>query len=340
MLPRNNKNKGYSLLELLIAMSVGFFVIGSVLAFFVSANHLQKVQHETSVLRENADFALTTIIEDIQLAGFMGCATRWSSTKMFNTLNNPNGFEWNFAVALQGNEYKFDEVGNSGSWLPVLDPSITSPLRGDVITIRRADRREFNVVSHASSTATIQTDGNNFKEDDFILVTDCETSSIFQKTNSNYTQGIKHELTAATPSNLTTDLGKAYSDEAKLMKLTTLSYYIRDKDGIPALYRKAEGGNAEEIISGIESLNITYGVDHNNDFSVDEYLTADAVDNAGQWHQVLVVNVELLARSLSDNVTANRNAVDYFFDGAIQTPDDAYLRTVVSAKVTLRNRML
>jgi type IV pilus assembly protein PilW len=336
----NNKKSGYSLLELLIAMSIGFFVIGSILAFFVNANRMQKVQHETSVLRENADFALTTIIEDIQLAGFMGCATRWSSTKMFNTLNSPSDFQWNFSVALQGNEYTFDEVNGVGNWLPNLDASITNPLRGDVITIRRADRREYNVVSHASSTADIQTDANNFKQNDFILVTDCETSSIFQKTNSNYTQGIKHEVAATTPSNATTDLRKAYGDEAKLMKLTTISYYIRDVNGIPALYRKAEGGNAQEIISGIENLNITYGVDHNNDFSVDEYLTADAVDNTGKWARVLVVNIELLARSLSDSVTVNRNAMSYFFNGSVQTPNDAYLRTVISAKITLRNRML
>lgn len=342
MMHKYRKPLGFTLIELLIAMLVGIFVIGGTLAFFVQSSNTQKAQHQVSMLRENADFALATLVEDIQLAGYFGCATRWNDAKSVNTLNDPSDFEWNFAQVIEGNEYSYDAGTDSTSWAPLLDDSLTNVLRGDVITIRRADRQEYSIVSHASSTSALYiAAGNRVKQKDFLLVTDCENSSIFQKTNSNYTQSIAHTLTAISPGNATEELGRTYTNEAKLMQLSTVSYYIRNNaNGIPALYRRYGGGITEEVISGIEDLQISYGVDQDSNFAVDQHMTAEEVAAANLWDTVLTVRVELLARTLDDGVTVGQSGQDYFFGGEDTSKSDGYLRMVVSADITLRNRMI
>ena len=58
-------------------------------------------------------------------------------------------------------------------------------------------------------------------------------------------------------------------------------------------------GNAdranEELAEGIEDMQITYGVDTNNDKAVDQYVTANAV---ADWATVLSVRISLLLASV------------------------------------------
>jgi type IV pilus assembly protein PilW len=341
---KNNKTcSGYSLLELLIAMAVGIFVIGSTLSFFTMSKKINRSQHETSLLRENADFALTEIVEDIQLAGYFGCATRSDESTFINVLNEADDFEWDFSRVIHGSEYGFDEDTDAIAWTPALDASLTNPVRGDIITLRYADRREYDVVSHDSADAGMirTTAGNSLKQYDFILATDCETSSIFQKTSGNYTQRVDHATGVGTPGNASTDLGRTYTSEnGRLMKLNSVTYYIRNNvNDNPALYQKVNSGNVREVIEGIEDLQFVYGVDTDGDNSVNQYDTADTVDANNNWDNVLAVRVELLARSINSGVTPQNQPQSYFFNGQEFNPNDTYQRLSVSADVSLRNRV-
>lgn len=345
MKTQKNNNSGYSLLELLIAMAVGIFVIGSTLSFFSMTKKINRSQNEISILRENADFALTAIVEDIQMAGYFGCATRADESRFVNVLNQPQDFLWNFSRTIQGSEYGFDADSDAIVWTPALDVSLTEPLRGDVITLRYADRQEFDIVSHspsevAAATLRIRPD-NELDRWDFLFVTDCEMGSIFQKTNSDNTQTIAYVSGVGDPGNISSDLGREYETEnARLMKLKSVTYYLRDNSNdVPSLYRKVDTKPVEEVIESIEDLQLSYGVDSNGDNSVDQYDTADVVDADNNWDNVLAVRIELLARSLNDGVTPQGQPQAYFFSGQEVMPNDTYQRLVVSADVSLRNRL-
>ena len=56
----------------------------------------------------------------------------------------------------------------------------------------------------------------------------------------------------------------------------------------------------EEIASGIEQLQVQYGVDTTGDLSVDQYLDADAINTdttTPNWDQVVAARIWVLTRS-------------------------------------------
>ena len=329
------KTSGYSLLELLIAMSLGVFVIGTTLHFFDTTRKTQRVQNDVSEVRENVKFALDIIKEDVQLAGFYGCATRWADSSLINTLNNPTDFRWNFSQAIFGSEYSYSVNSTPAkTWSPTLDNTITNSniFQGDTLTIRHAGRQEFGVVSHSTSTDSIRIKANNrLKQYDYILVTDCEHSSIIQKTNTDNTQAISHSvqgLDSKFAGNASVDLGKRFSNKSKVMKVLSITYFIAKPDGkTPALYRKESSRNAEEILTGIVDMQVEYGIDTDANGTVDEYQTADVVNDNNNWANVLAVKLSLTAQGFDDSSS----------DASFSNGQD--MRYEISTTVNLRNRI-
>jgi type IV pilus assembly protein PilW len=104
---------------------------------------------------------------------------------------------------------------------------------------------------------------------------------------------------------------------------------------MPSLYLKQGSDAAIELVSGVETLQLEYGVDTDVDGSVDIYQTANQV---GDWSRVLSIKVELVVLSEEDNLTVD-TAQPYVLGGVEITPADRRLRTVFSKTITLRNRV-
>ncbi len=326
---------------------IGAFLLGGVLQIFVNTKQTYRMQEGLSRLQENGRFALEFLTHDIRMAGFLGCFSR--NIEVFNALNNPTDYLYNFNIPVQG----FNWDNGSSTWLPTIDPSITQPLSGsDVITIRRANINGTTVIQHNVPSADIKissTDG--FTGDCMIVaVTDCTSAAIFQITNINPGNNVVHNEKAVTstcsmstpnkpmdPGNLTKDLNKTYLG-GEFFRVESISYYIRtNPNNQPALYRRINSEDAQELVEGIEEMHIRYGVDTNGDGTVNQYITADAVDAAGIWNTVASVRISLLALSIDDNLTAQ--PVDYTYNGATVTPADRRLRRVFNSTIAVRNRL-
>jgi type IV pilus assembly protein PilW len=74
------KNKPYqtglSLIEIMIALLIGAFLLGGVLQIFIGSKQTSRMQGNLSRLQENGRFALDFIGRDIRMAGYWGCLTR------------------------------------------------------------------------------------------------------------------------------------------------------------------------------------------------------------------------------------------------------------------------
>lgn len=337
------KQHGLTLVELMIAMTIGLLLLGGIISIMISSRQTYRVNEALSRMQDNARYTFQVLSRDIRMAGYMGCIG--SDAAPTNVLSGPTDFLWNFSQTLYGYESTSDTA-----WNLTPDSSITSPLGGrDIIVVRGASgdgtSAAIKVLTHTGGGPPGEPPGSaNIKvslasglaKDDVVMASDCLGATVFQISEINTAGGfdnVVHNTGAGVPGNTTKDLGKDFTG-AELLKVTTRSYYIRTNDaGRPALYRKVGTADAEEVVEGVENMQIEYGEDTNGDFTTDVYRTAAAV---GDWKKVVSVRVNLLMQTIDDNIAGA--AQPYTYNNATSTPTDRRLRQVYSTIITLRNR--
>ncbi len=332
---------GLSLVELMVALVVGLLLLGGVIEIFIANKQTYRVADASAQIQENARFAMEILNRDIRMAGYQGCAGQ--ARILVNTLNDTSSFLYDFGTPVQG-----FEATSSSSWTPAIDASITSPLGGrDIVTIRGVFDEGVAIIGQPSNTGDCNdssshtadlkvTDASAFSDGDIVIAGNCSRASIFQITNINPLGNIVHNTGGSvTPGNATKDLGTCYAGNGELAKIDTRTFYIRtNAAGLPALYRKDGNDAAEELVAGIEDMQILYGIDTDGDGTADRYTSANSV---GDWNQVVAVRIHLLLQSIEDNVTTAPQP--YTFDGATVTPTDRRLRRVYTTTIALRNRL-
>lgn len=90
---------------------------------------------------------------------------------------------------------------------------------------------------------------------------------------------------------------------------------------------------AEELIEGVENMQIQYGEDLDGNRSADVYRSADQVVD---WGAVVSVRISLLLQSVEDGIVSHPQT--YRFNGMTTTATDRRLRRTFSTVIALRNR--
>lgn len=326
-----------TLIELLIALLIGAFLLGGVLQIFLGTKQSYRMAEGLSRMQENARFAMDMIGEDIRMAGFRGCN---SQTAITNNLNSPTDFYYNFNTALQGFEATSDPGDSPAVWSPSMATvtEITEPLGGsDVITIRRATGDGNLVTAHASGSDNLTlANTTGLSANDLVVAATCEGSDVFQITAITGT-ALAHNAGPGTPGNATQPLSRSYAD-GQVYPISTVSYYVRlTGDGLPSLYRRINSSLATELVEGIEQMQILYGedTDATPDGTPNYYTTADQVTDMAK---VVSIRLSLLVRTIDDNLASEPQA--YTYNGATTTPDDRRLRRVFTTTIAVRNRLL
>lgn len=336
------RQHGVSLVEIMIALIVGLILTAGVIQIFVSNKQAYRVLDAESRLQENARFALELLGRDIRMAGYQGCAGK--TRILVNTLNDTSSFLYDFGTPVVG----FEAVSSS-AWIPSVDGTITSPLGGrDIVTIRGVFDRGVAIIgqpsnagdctsasSHTASLKLANTSG--LASGDIVIAGNCSRASIFQITHVNASSNIVHHDTggSVSPGNSTEDLGACYAENGELAQIATRTFYVRTNvSGQPALYIKNGVHFAEELVEGVENMQILYGVDTDSDGAANQFIRANSVSD---WLRVVSIRISLLLQSIEDNITATPQT--YLFNGATVTPDDRRLRRVYTTTIALRNML-
>ncbi|MGH8651231.1 MAG: PilW family protein [Gammaproteobacteria bacterium] len=347
--------RGLTLVEIMVAVTLGLILTAGLIQVFVSNKQAYRVQEGLARLQENGRFASDFITRDLRGAGFLGCAG--NTTPVVNTLNSAGLLPWNFASLIQGSE-----ATNTTAWNPALDGSIVSALGGrDVLTVRRSVGDAVPVIGQAPGAppgsnpitvalAACPVPPNPLCDFDtppnpIAMISDCTNAAVFQVTNPNPSGGtINHASPGgAAPGNATTDLGKDFTNTAEVVRLSTITYYVRQTgtaSGRPALWHQVGGAAAQELVEGVEDMQIRYGVDADADRVPNQYLQANAVTD---FNNVVSARVDLLLQSIEDNLTNAPPRYTYngvTCPGGAGCPTDRRYRQVFGATVGLRNKML
>jgi type IV pilus assembly protein PilW len=288
---KNQMQRGFSVVELMVAVTLSMILMAGVLSIFASSKVTYLSNEKTARLQENGRMALDLIVRDIRASGYMGCA---KAVPFNTTLNTPTALLWDYSRPMQGFEWT-----GPGSWSPALTTAVIPAAQAaqdgsDAILLRVAQRegvsqRLTNNLLTATGNLTVATAVANGT---VMMITDCNASTVFQVTGSG--PPVQHAgPSAATtngPGNLTNDLSYVYQRDARLIPMQTVVYYVRNN----SLWRVIGTNTPEELVEGVQALQIVYGEDTDADRIVNNYVAADAVTN---WANIVSVSVSLLVRS-------------------------------------------
>lgn len=345
MMQSVKKQNGLSLIELLIAVAIGLFLTLGLTQLFTGSKQTYRVQENLSRLQENARFAMQFISRDIRMADFAGC----NNNSVAGATDNINSASGSYDIAL----HDFTRAINGLEGADGVGAGLDLP---DTITIVNANDSGVTVQSLAGvfgplPSSDIQiTSGNSFQQGDIVLIADCQQADILQITNANVGSAntIQHATgefsftsgatTTNAPGNTNPSscaaggtahcLSKVYAGDATVYTLSTNTYEIIDN----ALVR-----NGDELVEGIESMQILYGQDTNNDHTANSYLPA----NAGgiDWDKVVSVRISLVARTIEDNLSTKTLNYTVFGDTFAAPNSDFRVRRVFTSTIALRNRL-
>lgn len=331
-LSKQTQQLGLTLIELVIAMAIGLFLIAGVIEIFIDNKSTFRNAMAQSRLQENGRFAVEFMSAELRLTGNRGCAG--PGAPLVNTLSNATNFAWDFNQQLEGYE-----ADSSSTWSPLLDTEISTNTPtgdSDIIVARIPVDAALTIKATTAntSTATTATQGV-IAVNDVVMVADCEEAAIFQVTsiastadNDTYT----HIAGAGTPGNNVSSLGKTFDKAGQIRKIATVTYYVdQDSTGKSALWRM-EGTNTQEMVEGVENMQILYGIAPTGT-EAESYVTAN---NVTDWNQVTNIRIRFLIASLQDNLSPN--SLPYTFNGSTQTPTDKRLRRVFTSTINIRNR--
>jgi type IV pilus assembly protein PilW len=325
-----DSTQGVTLLELVVAMVVSLLVMGGVYKIYHANAMTSRTQEGLARLQESGRLALDLLSHDIRMAGYFGCASILPTVQ--NNLNSTTSFLYDFATPIQGNEW------NGTEWLPARDVSIASARKGsDILTVRTVHGEPASLRMQMPDTSAVlmitPQSPPAFKEEDIVMISDCRGATIFQVTDMQTVSGLAtlvHNTGGTfTPGNSQKELDHAYGIGAELMKVDTVTYYVRTFEGVPTLYRKTLDTN-QAIVPGVESMQLLYGVG-------DLFLRANEVTD---WSGVTSVRIGLLLHTVEEIGGGEVDTSTYqVLDALIDPVDDRRLRRIMTTTVAVRNRL-
>lgn len=297
-LPR--QERGLSLIELMIAMTIGLFLLAGMVGIFISSSQSHNELEKASRQIENGRYASQMLREEVELAGYYGDYQPVSSTT-WNTPADP----CSTTVA---------NMGFSGTEPPSLPPGMfgyesSDTLSSGCITLLTNKRAGTDVlVVRRTSTTAIET-GSLQAGEYYLQVSNCENDLLAFVLSNQAADFTLHSVRpAGTPANcLTGDLNP-------LRKYMVRIYYIADcntcadgGDGIPTLkmVELTAGGSfaTYALAEGIENMQIEYGVDAAGDDGIaDGYYAANGLNinpapDPLRWENVVSAKLFILARN-------------------------------------------
>ena len=337
-------NRGITLVELLVSISIGLVIIGAMVALYIGTASSYRQLEALAQLQSNARYVFESMGYDIRMAGNMGCHVPALASPDKADPGYANNWWSNIDQPLRGFDETADSniVGDAG--FPQTTPGNygSNALRGDSIVVLRAnpDDTSPGIVANykTGSPNPIAMSSGRFNVGSLLLLTDCKTTAtLFQMTGEK--NGIQHNMSAGSGLDMTS---------AKVVQLSANAYYLRNSgrkyanssNFMPSLYRQTlttNGGLAategQELVSGVTDLQIRYGIDDDGNGVLDRYVDANGVSD---WGRVVSVRVTITLEAADDAVTSE-SASFTLGNGAVIT--DRRLRRSYTMTFGIRQRL-
>lgn len=367
------RSDGFSLVELLIAMTLGLMLTAGTFTIFSGNKRSASLNREMASMQESARFALNAISEDIRMAGYQGCADINKSS--VSVIANDSPSEDFQSTMISGSVIGFFRNWNPDPELGSGDDEFEPPQ--DITPRRYTHTLAMQFAKNPGSSVTgVQTVGSTPNSTgplvlsrpievdvgDLALVSTCETGDIFRVTGksvsaSNGTMTLEHGDSQNARPSFQQIYGMPFNiGQTRVMPFTTRVYFIADTgeekpDSSPlyALYQQTSPFDEDTnppvmLVEGVENMRVLFGVG-DNDGNL-QYVTAD--DSDYEPSKIRSVRVGLLMSSygpLRDSEDTNTYVLagtsieaSDIFDTAQYYSNDMRFRLAFNTTETVRNR--
>lgn len=304
--------KGFSVMELMVAMVLGFIVIGGAISVYLASKRSLTEVEQVATLSENGRFALQLLGYSIRHIGFYGGP-------------NPD---------------RYCKVNPSEPCIPLQAP--TGDCTGDAAAYDIGN----SFFALRATSATVEgciTDA--MPDTDVLVIKNVGSTPLYGGWSSQQTYVIAGRVSfkLLDGADMPLDIG----DSAVAWPYQLQIYYIRD-GATPTLSRKILAWDAvagsmsiqtEDLVQGVENMRFRFGYDSNDDGEVDTLANVTDVSIADAWNQVTSLQVFLLLASdvIDPSYT---NAKTYQVGDIAVSPGDSVRRILLHSDITLRNRRL
>jgi len=326
------QQRGVGLIELMVAMLIGLFLILGAVTVFNQSRNTYRASEGVARLQETARLAIDVIESDIRMANYWGMNNRAEYIVNRAGPSQPPPAEFNAQqqtnVSLCGtaasnwvinlNEY----LGGSNNSYGLQCAASNYQGGSDVVVIRRANEARPAAL---------------------------DPNRVYLQTSRIQGTLFVPNAACTLPTNPTCIPAAYLPPASESRELEARAYYVSSqstlRNDVPSLRRKrfanvntAVAGDAildEEIVSGVEDLQVRLGVDTNGDSNIDQYVNPGGVPG-----NAAVVSVTIWLRVRAEDRDfghRDQTAYQYADMAAAFTPNDNYRRILVSKTIHIRN---
>jgi len=353
---------GFTLVELLIAMTLGLMVIASAITVFSGSRKSIELNSALTDIQDSARFAMDTITRDIRMSGFQGCVDINTAAAKILADSAPTSDYFNTAITAS-------VVGDTGDWAPAKPTGFTIP---DVRAVPVAGTHALSVQFGSAETYTFEpmptkdadivldVDDAILVEGDLALISNCQVADIFAVTSFSG-KTLQHTAEGNSDKRLSAPYGLAgANNRARIMRFEANIYYIgdttrvnEDGDKIFSLYKQTLPYNDDnlpiEMIEGVANMQFKLGFRDPGDID-NRGLTFVSPDDADTTPgRIEVVQFGLLMQSYEPILEQNDTS-SYTIAGTTLTPQaepfdsstsyaaDKRMKLAFNSTVKIRNR--
>ena len=300
---RGRPHGGFTLVELMISMTIGLLIIAGLLAAMLSSSTTGQTRERASAVQLSGRYALDLMKRDIQHAGYLGITSLFAPDAPI-PFAVTNACDAGVVGQISQRIWGSDDNPYAGTCIPA-----DRYAGGDVLVVRRLSTS--NVAGPFASNRVYY--------------------------HSAY-EGGQPFIGPTAPDFSGTNRQPPYLNflvEESVYYISPYTTSPSESPRVPALYRLTLGSGPamvpELVASGVERMEIRYGV-FEPDASA-RYVQASAV---ADWDNVAAVEVSLLVRSDAQE-PGYRNTTTYTLGDEDVTVNDGFRRLVFTTVVQLRN---
>ncbi|MBQ4833187.1 PilW family protein [Pseudoalteromonas sp. MMG010] len=321
------QNKGFTLVEMMVSLFIGAFILAGVMFTFISMKTTSKDTLDIGDLQESGRLAINIMQRDIEQVGFWGTFYEDSFTSANTTsLDNPTSDCYSTV-----NNGSFPDLSSSSNFRSIYAETASSLLA-------------FNCIASAKTNSDILQ--LKFLQGERLTVAD----TVANDSDENYFIAQQEQAEFVRGSQASADI----NINASIWPYSHHIYYIADQTyqmnntdtTIPVLMRKRLQGDKiveDTIMEGVENMRFIFGLDTNADGRVDGYRSISDI-SLSDWEnrkRILTVQIFLLVRTIhADNGLTLKNQTYVLGEDSnarTLTFDDDFRRAVFTTTIRLNN---